>query len=112
VQPLDPNRLIAVGAPIGLAGAPVALATSGNSLWAVTINGSVQAVNTQSAGIDSTTAVPNATSIAPTAGQTFVGVPSSGTVVHLGTGSRGDIPIGATPEALVADSGGVWVAAS
>jgi class 3 adenylate cyclase len=112
VQPLDPNRLIAVGAPIGLAGAPVALATSGNSLWAVTINGSVQAVNTQSAGIDSTTAVPNATSIAPTAGQTFVGVPSSGTVVHLGAGSHADITIGATPEALVADSGGVWVAAS
>jgi hypothetical protein len=112
VQPLDPTRLIAVGAPINLAAGPIALAGEGDSLWAVALTGSVQRVNAQTSGIVSTSTVPNATSIAATAGQAFVGVASTGMVVRIGSGSPSHIPIGATPEALTADAGGVWVAAS
>ena len=109
LQALDPTKLISLGPPITLTSSPIALAASGGSLWTVNEDGAVQQVSVTTSSIVGTRSVPNGASIAATSGSAFVAVPSAGEVVHVGA-SR--IPIGATPRALVAGAGGVWVAAS
>jgi class 3 adenylate cyclase len=109
LQALDPRRLISVGAPITLTSKPIALVVGRGSLWTVNQDGSVQQVSTRTSSIVATRVIPNGASIAATPASAYVGVPSAGTVVHV---DESRIPIGATPQALVADAGGVWVAAS
>jgi class 3 adenylate cyclase len=112
LQALDPSKLISVGAPITLTSRPIALVVGRGSVWTVNGHGSVQQVSTRTSSIVATRLIPNGASIAATPGSAFVGVPSAGTVVHVDESRKSSIPIGATPRAVVADAGGVWVAAS